>query len=131
MYVSSDELRAGLAFILSFIIFLLVLSGIGYFVVKLIGRAGLSAADRFLGLLFGMSLGVIIVNVIVFLGGFTAFPEDDWWQESRLAPAFQRVAERASEFLPESVAKYHEYPKPEYEQQNINLETLNINSEAS
>lgn len=134
-YVSSDELRAGLAFIISFIVLLMLLSGIGYLIVKLIGRAGLSAADRFLGLLFGMSLGLIIVNVIIFLAGFTAFPKDAWWQASRLAPAFQRVAVKASEFLPEGMAKYHEYPNTESEiepEQQIDSveEIINI-SEAS
>lgn len=87
------------------------MSGISFFVVKLLGRTGLTAADRILGLFFGMGLGGLIVSVIVFMGGFTAFPQEPWWQESKLAAPFERISLWGARFLPESITEYHSYER--------------------
>ena len=85
------------------------MSGISYFVVKLLGRTGLTAADRILGLFFGMGLGGLIVTVIIFMAGFTAFPQEPWWEESKLAAPFERTSVWGARFLPESITEYHSY----------------------
>lgn len=85
------------------------MSGISFLIVKLLGKTGLTAADRILGLFFGMALGTLIVLVIVFLAGFTAFPQDSWWEESKLAEPFERISIWSSQYLPESVSEYHSY----------------------
>tara|TARA_R110000782_G_scaffold41101_11_gene94566 strand:+ start:2761 stop:3270 length:510 start_codon:yes stop_codon:yes gene_type:complete len=108
-YVDTPILRIVLAFIALFILSLLIMSGISYFVVKLLGRTGLTAADRILGLFFGMGLGGLIVAVIIFMAGFTAFPQEPWWEQSKLAIPFERVSIWSSRFLPESITKYHSY----------------------
>ncbi len=108
-YVDTPILRIVLAFIALFIISLLIMSGISYFVVKLLGRTGLTAADRILGLFFGMGLGGLIVAVIIFMAGFTAFPQEPWWEESKLAAPFERISIWSSRFLPESITEYHSY----------------------
>ena len=96
---------------LIFILCLLVMSAISYFIVKLLGRTGLTIADRILGLFFGMGLGAIIVAVVVFLAGFSAFPEEAWWKESKLIEPFELVSVWSSGFLGESVIKYHSYSR--------------------
>lgn len=108
-HVDTPILRMIVAFIALFIISLLIMSGISFLVVKLLGKTGLTAADRILGMSFGMGLGGLIVTVIVFLAGFTAFPQETWWQESRLAQPFERISLWASNYLPESVTEYHSY----------------------
>jgi membrane protein required for colicin V production len=108
-YVDTPILRVVLAFIALFILSLLIMSGISYFIVKLLGGTGLTAADRFLGLFFGMSLGSFIVAVIVFMGGFTAFPQESWWEESKLDTPFERISIWSARFLPESIMEYHSY----------------------
>lgn len=108
-YVDTPILRMVLAFIAIFILSLLIMSGLSFLIVKLLGKTGLTAADRVLGLFFGMGLGALIVSVIVFLAGFTAFPEEPWWQESKLAEPFERISIWGSRFLPESVTEYHSY----------------------
>ncbi len=108
-YVDTPILRIVLAFIALFILSLLIMSGISYFVVKLLGRTGLTAADRILGLFFGMGLGGLIVTVIIFMAGFTAFPQEPWWEESKLAAPFERISTWSSRFLPESITEYHSY----------------------
>lgn len=110
-YVDTPLLRIVLAFIGLFILSLLIMSGISYFIVKLLGRTGLTAADRILGLLFGMGLGGLIVAIIVFLAGFTAFPQEGWWEESKLVAPFERISTWSARFLPESITEYHSYEK--------------------
>lgn len=108
-YVDTPILRIVLAFVALFILSLLIMSGISYFVVKLLGRTGLTAADRILGLFFGMGLGGLIVAVIIFMAGFTAFPQEPWWEQSKLAAPFERISIWSSRFLPESITEYHSY----------------------
>lgn len=108
-FVNTPVLRTSLAFVGLFVVSLMILTGLGFLIVKLLGRTGLTAADRMLGLFFGIGLGAIIVQVVVFLGGFTALPEEPWWNESRVIKPFERVAVWSEQYLPESIAKYHGY----------------------
>ena len=112
-HVDTPILRIILAFIGLFILSLVIMSGISYFIVKLLGRTGLTAADRILGLFFGMGLGGLIVAVIIFLAGFTAFPQEPWWEESKLVEPFERISIWSTRFLPESFIEYHSYEPPE------------------
>ena len=82
------------------------MSGISYLIMKLLGRTGLTAADRILGLFFGMGLGGLIVAVIIFLAGFTAFPQEPWWEESKLVDPFEHISIWSSHYLPESITDY-------------------------
>tara|TARA_B100001996_G_scaffold340593_1_gene294194 strand:- start:46 stop:540 length:495 start_codon:yes stop_codon:yes gene_type:complete len=108
-YVDTPILRIILVFIALFILCLLIMSGFSYFVIKLLGKTGLTAADRILGLFFGMGLGVLVVAVVVFLAGFTAFPKEIWWKESKLMEPFEILSIWGSNYLGESVTKYHSY----------------------
>ncbi|MCG8379991.1 MAG: CvpA family protein [Proteobacteria bacterium] len=112
-HVDTPILRIILAFIGLFILSLVIMSGISYLIVKLLGRTGLTAADRILGLFFGMGLGGLIVAVIIFLAGFTAFPQEPWWEESKLVEPFERISIWSTRFLPESFIEYHSYEPPE------------------
>jgi len=112
-HVDTPILRIILAFIALFILSLLIMSGISYFIVKLLGRTGLTAADRILGLFFGMGLGGLIVAVIIFLAGFTAFPQEPWWEESKLVEPFEHISIWSARFLPGSITEYHSYEQTE------------------
>lgn len=108
-YVENPLFRNILAFVGLFIISLLIMTAVGYFIVKLLGRTGLTAADRILGFFLGLGLGGLIVAVIVFLAGFTSYPEELWWRQSVLIQPFARVAAWSAKFLPENVSEYHSY----------------------
>lgn len=108
-YLETDIVRDALAFTGTFLASLLVLTALGYFMLKLVGRTGLTAADRLLGLTFGLVLGGSIVAVAVFLGGFTEMGRTPWWQQSLLVGPFERAAVWGRRFLPENIAKYHQY----------------------
>lgn len=108
-YVEVPSIRFILAFAVLFVLTLLVVSLIGYFIVKLIGRTGLTGTDRMLGLLFGIARGGVIVLLLVLLAGLTRVPQDPWWQEARLLAHFQDGALWVRDYLPESVAEYIHY----------------------
>lgn len=108
-YIDTPLVRDILAFIVLFIVSLMIFTALGYFIVKLLGRSGLTAMDRILGFLFGAALGCAIVVVAVFLAGFTSLPESDWWRESMIIEPFQRIALWAGQFLPDNVTEYHRY----------------------
>jgi membrane protein required for colicin V production len=108
-HVETPLLRDVLAFIAVFVIALMLLSIAGYFIVKLLGRTGLTSADRIFGFFFGIALGGAIIAVVVFLAGFTAMPRETWWEASMLVQPFERMGLWARGFLPENVAQYHSY----------------------
>lgn len=118
--IQTPLLRTVLAFVGLFVISLIILTGIGFLVVKLLGRTGLTATDRILGLFFGMGLGAAIVQIVVFMAGFTAIPGEAWWNRSLIVQPFERVSMWAQRYLPDSMARYHGYEtvpiEPEMEQ---------------
>ena len=109
-------LRSVVAFAGVFIISLVIFTALGYFIVKLLGRTGLTAADRFLGFFFGIGLGGAIITILIFLAGFTAISKHEWWHEAVLIEPFQRVCMWGQRFLSEDIAVYHRYePAPSAE----------------
>ena len=98
-----------LAFVAVFIVSLMILTAISFLITKLLGRTGLTGADRILGLFFGLGLGGFIVAVIVFLAGFTALPAEQWWTDSVMIEPFQLIAEWGHQYLPEDFASHHGY----------------------
>lgn len=108
-HVESPLIREAVAFVGVFLVSLMVLSALGYAIIKLLGRAGLTAADRIFGLCFGICLGGAIIGVVVFLAGFTALPRERLWQEAVLLPPFVEISIWTERFLPQNVVEYHGY----------------------
>lgn len=73
---------------------------------RLVESTGLSGTDRLLGMIFGFARGVLLVALLVFFVGFTAFTRDPWWQNSILLPQFQRVAAWLEQRVPPSVSAH-------------------------
>jgi membrane protein required for colicin V production len=85
----------------------LILGALLRFVIsRLVESTGLSGTDRLLGMLFGLVRGVLLVTLLVFLIGFTAFTRDPWWQQSVLLPQFQHVAAWLGQQVPPGVRDY-------------------------
>lgn len=101
--------RDVVAFAVVFVVSLVIFTVLGYVIVKLLGRTGLTAADRLLGFFFGIGLGGVIVTILVFLAGFTAVSKQEWWHEAVLIEPFQRVCVWGQRFLWEDIAVYHRY----------------------
>lgn len=103
-YIETPILRLAVAVLLLFFIILLLASLISLVVNKLLAKAGLSAADRIVGILFGVLRGALLVTVLILLGGLTNAPADDWWRQSMFIHYFQDLAIWARGWLPEDLA---------------------------
>ncbi|MFN3564373.1 MAG: CvpA family protein [Burkholderiaceae bacterium] len=77
----------------------------GWIVRRLLEAAKLSAADRALGALFGVTRAVLIVLAVVFFVSGTSAARQPLWRESALLPPIEAAVRFASPYLPESFAR--------------------------
>lgn len=87
-YLASPTLRLIVAFVVLFVLTLIVGAVISYFAGVLVGRTGLTGTDRALGMVFGGLRGALIVALLVLGAGLTAIPQEHWWRDSLLATRF-------------------------------------------
>ncbi|MGP1956488.1 MAG: colicin V production protein [Arsenophonus sp. NC-PE1-MAG3] len=103
-------IRNGIAIAILFITTLIAGTVVNYVISSLVERAGLSSADRVLGVCFGVLRGILVVSVILFfLDTFTPLPKSEDWQHSELIPQFSYIIrwffdylKNVSSFLPKS-----------------------------
>jgi membrane protein required for colicin V production len=107
--VDLPSARLAIAFALLFLAVLLLGSIINYLLGQLIEKTGLSGTDRFLGMFFGAARAMVLVLSLVLLSGLTPVPNDPWWQESKLLPRFQVLAQWSTQYLPEKYQGYFDY----------------------
>lgn len=102
-HIDLPSARTIIAFVAVFVLVLVIGGLIGYLIGQVVEKTGLSPTDRMMGGLFGLARGMVIVLLAVILARITPFPNDPWWQESRLIPRFEQMADWTVGFLPESV----------------------------
>ncbi len=107
--VASPSARLFLAYAALFVLALVIGGIVTWLVGRLMKSSGLSGIDRFLGMIFGFVRGAALGCVLVLVLGFTAMPQDAWWQRSLLLPQFQRGAEVMRAWLPDSVGQYVQF----------------------
>jgi membrane protein required for colicin V production len=107
--VDVPSVRLLLGYGLCFLVVLILGALLAFLLRKLVAGSGLSGTDRLFGMLFGLARGVLVVVLAVLMLGFTPFPRDPWWQQSRLMPSFQQGAQWLSARLPESVNKHLDF----------------------
>ena len=78
---------------------------------RVIRAAGLGFVDRFLGSIFGMLRGLLVIVGFVLVAGLTTLPRADWWQNSALVPAFITGALALKPWLPERWAERLDYSR--------------------
>lgn len=106
--ISVPSVRVMLGYAVCFIAVLIAGAIVSYLLRKLVSGSGLSGTDRLLGMVFGLVRGFALVVLVIVLMKFTPVIRDDWWQQSRMLPTFERSASWMTTLLPEAVAKYLE-----------------------
>lgn len=76
---------------------------------KLVRAVGLGPLDRFLGAVFGVARGVLVVLLCVLVGGLTSLPRQAWWRQAWLAPPLETAVLAAKPWLPPDLAKRIKY----------------------
>ncbi len=84
--MSSGEARPWAARALIFLGVLLLGSAVGAILGQFVRLSLLSSVDRFLGLLFGLLRGVVVVGVAVIICQVLRLEDEDWWRHSVLMP---------------------------------------------
>lgn len=103
---ATPGVRLVAAYVACFVLVIIVGAIIGYLLRRMVSGSGLSGTDRLLGLVFGLVRGVAVIVLIVLMLGFTPFHRDAWWQESRLLPTFEGVADQVKAYLPMELSNY-------------------------
>ena len=102
--IEDPTFRLLTAFVVLFIVTLILSAVANFFASQLVQRTGLSGTDRFIGVLFGFLRGIVLVAALVLLASLTTIPKSDWWQDSLLLDQFQTLAIWLKSFLPSDVA---------------------------
>ena len=94
-WADAVSVRQLLAFILVFIVVLILGGIVNYVLGKLVSMTGLKTTDRFLGVIFGLARGALVVIVIVvYLPRVLPVHQDVWWRESLLIPHFSAMEDK-------------------------------------
>ncbi len=107
--IPSEGLRLFAAFIILFLSTLLVSSLLSIAVSQIFRKTGLNGLDRFLGAIFGILRGLLIVCVLVFLAGLTSLPKEPLWRDAMFSPPLEKLVTSALQWLPDSISKYVKY----------------------
>jgi|HubBroStandDraft_1064217.scaffolds.fasta_scaffold336621_1 membrane protein required for colicin V production len=107
--IHTESVRLIAAFVLLFVIVLLAMGIAGMLASKLFRVAGLGLADRFLGAIFGMARGIVVVLIAVLLAGFTALPKEPAWRNALLSQPLETAVIAAKPWLPREVAERVRY----------------------
>lgn len=102
-YIHTPSIQYGAAFLILFVLMLVMGNIVSYLIAKMVDITGLSGTDRVLGSVFGFGRGVLLVSVMLLLMSFTPMTKDKWWQESLLIAHFEPVQLWLKDLLPDSV----------------------------
>lgn len=103
--ISDPVVRLVIAWVLIFIIVLLLMSLVRLAIRGLLRALGLNLSDRALGVLFGAARGGAIVLVLVALGGMLSLSREPWWQGAQFAAPLETAVLACKPWLPLEVAK--------------------------
>jgi len=92
--------RHALGFVLILIAVLLVGALVARLLKNVIHGVGLGFIDRFLGAVFGVLRGALIMLIFALIAGATTLPRHDWWQNSISGPVLAESALAMRPYLP-------------------------------
>ena len=102
-------------YLVAFVVILLAALLLGALVAwplsSVIRKAGLGFVDRFLGAVFGIARGVVLVMAFVLIAGLTTLPQRDWWQNAALAKPLAVAALSLAPWLPRQWAERLDYSR--------------------
>lgn len=96
-------------FVVVFLAVLIAFSLLRSLIALLLKAVGLRPLDRILGACFGLARGGLIVLALVFLGGMTPLPQQDWWRRALLAPPLETAVLVMAAWLPAELAQRIRY----------------------
>lgn len=101
----TPAIRLVLAFALIFVAVLVVGALIARVLSRAVRAAGLSFVDRFLGGVFGLARGILLIVLFALVAGLTALPRQDWWQNAAVGRPLALAALSLKPWLPPAWAE--------------------------
>ena len=108
---ASPVVRYLVAFVLILIAALVLGALVAWPLSNVIRKAGLGFVDRFLGAVFGVARGAVLVMAFVLIAGLTTLPRQDWWQNAALAKPLAVAALSLAPWLPQEWAQRLDYSR--------------------
>ena len=108
-WIKEPSLQYVAAFAVIVLTVLVLVALIRFVISRLLRAIGLGPLDRFLGSVFGVVRGVLVVLAAVLVGGLTALPQQVWWKTAWLAPPFETAVLAARPWLPPALTKRLKY----------------------
>ncbi|MHB8667378.1 MAG: CvpA family protein [Burkholderiales bacterium] len=105
----SHMLRAVIAYLVIFLVVLLLSGLIGLVLAKVFRAAGLGFTDRAIGAMFGLVRGAVIVFVLVMFAGMTGLPKEPFWREAALSGPVETAVLAVKPALPKDLAQRIRY----------------------
>ena len=90
--LTNDTLRPWVARVLIFVVALLIGSSIGALVGHFVRLSMFGGTDRFLGAIFGVLRGFVVIGAFVMLCQGAHLQEEPWWRHSTLVPYAEHAA---------------------------------------
>lgn len=110
MPITQESMRIAVAYVVVFIAGLIAWSLVVFLLTKIIKAIGLGGIDTFLGGLFGVLRGAMIVVALACLAGLTDIPKQPFWRQASMSKTVESFAVWAKTYLPESVAQRVQFP---------------------
>jgi membrane protein required for colicin V production len=104
--IPTEPLKLLAAFVILFLATLLVTSLLAIALSEAFKKVGLGWMDRWLGAIFGLARGVVIVGVLVLLAGLTTIPQDVRWRNAMFSAPFEALVTWVLPWMPTDVAKH-------------------------
>jgi len=92
-WASAVEVRLWTARVIIFVAVLVIGGLVSWLARKFIQHTGLSGLDRTLGAAFGLARAAVLIGLAVIVLQFAEIDRESWWQEARLRPYAERIAE--------------------------------------
>ncbi len=107
--IPDESLRLLAAFVILFLVALLLMSLLTIALSELVKTIGLGLLDRGLGALFGLARGGLIVMVLVLLAGLTSVPRQRYWRNAMFSAPLEALAMNLKPWLPEGLSRRINY----------------------
>jgi len=85
-YLAAPSVRPWIGRLVVLVAVLFVSFGVGTLVSYLMRGSGLGLIDRVIGLMFGMTRGLVLIGLIVICAELLQLNHEPWWNRSKLIP---------------------------------------------
>ncbi len=103
--VDNEQARNALAYVLVFVVALIVWAILVWMFSKLVKAVGMGWLDSILGGVFGVLRGALVILALVWMAGITTIPEQPFWRDAKLSETAENIALQTKIWLPDNIAQ--------------------------